>query len=72
MTVLDERPPPGTYSICPVCGWEDDPVQYDDPDHEGGGNVESLNQVRAAFDAWRIAGMSPDSRRRAPLAEERP
>jgi len=45
---LDEKPP-GTYGICPVCFWEDDPVQFDDHDYAGGANVESLNQCKANF-----------------------
>ena len=28
----------GTYDICEVCFWEDDPIQLDDPDFEGGAN----------------------------------
>lgn len=32
--------------ICKVCGWEDDGIQYDDPDYAGGANVLSLNQYR--------------------------
>lgn len=39
----------GTYDLCPVCDWEDDGVQYDDPDYRGGANLESLNEARAAF-----------------------
>lgn len=39
----------GGYEICGVCGWEDDYVQYRDPDYRGGANTESLNQARAAF-----------------------
>jgi Cysteine-rich CPCC len=39
----------GTYELCPVCNWEDDGVQYDDPDYRGGANEESLNEARAAF-----------------------
>ena len=39
----------GTYELCPVCDWEDDGVQYDDPDYRGGANAESLNEARAAF-----------------------
>ena len=45
---LDEEPP-GTYEICPVCGWEDDPVQFDDPDYAGGANTMSLNEAKKAY-----------------------
>lgn len=38
---------PGEYEICPVCQWEDDPVQGRDPDYAGGANKESLNECRA-------------------------
>ena len=38
-----------TFDICPVCGWEDDEVQYDDPDHEEGANTVSLNQARSNY-----------------------
>ncbi|WP_143171274.1 CPCC family cysteine-rich protein [Rhizobacter sp. OV335] len=36
----------GSYEICEVCGWEDDPVQSTDPDYAGGANHESLNSAR--------------------------
>ncbi|WP_090544638.1 CPCC family cysteine-rich protein [Paraburkholderia caballeronis] len=36
----------GEYEICPVCGWEDDPVQSDDPTFAGGANRSSLNEAR--------------------------
>ena len=39
------------FEICPVCGWEDDGLQRDEPDFEGGANVMSLNQARAAWKA---------------------
>ncbi|MDQ0194587.1 rubrerythrin [Paenibacillus wynnii] len=32
---LDEEPP-GTYDICKICFWEDDGVQFDDPDMQAG------------------------------------
>ena len=32
------------YDVCEVCGWEDDPVQFDDPDYRGGANYMSLNE----------------------------
>ena len=35
----------GAYEICPVCGWEDDPVQRRDPDFAGGANALSLNKA---------------------------
>jgi hypothetical protein len=62
---LDE-PPPGTFDICEVCGWEDDNVQFDDPEFRGGANSSSLNEYRADFEAKLLA--SPNSfsdRRRA-------
>jgi hypothetical protein len=34
------------YEICPVCGWEDDPVQSGDPRFAGGANQSSLNEAR--------------------------
>lgn len=37
------------FEICPICGWEDDEVQNDDPDFEGGANQMSLNQAKEAY-----------------------
>ncbi len=37
------------YEDCDICGWEDDPIQFDDPDLEGGANAESLTQAREAY-----------------------
>ncbi|SFS45772.1 CPCC family cysteine-rich protein [Marininema halotolerans] len=39
----------GTYGICPVCYWEDDELQYREPDLPGGANDESLNEARVHF-----------------------
>lgn len=44
-----DREPPGTYDVCPVCFWEDDRIQYADPDYEGGANVVSLRQAQRSF-----------------------
>jgi hypothetical protein len=45
---LDEEPP-GTYYICEICYWEDDDVQFRDPDYEGGANEVSLRQAQKNF-----------------------
>jgi len=42
---LDEEPP-GTWLICEVCWWEDDPVQFSDAEYRGGANGPSLNEAR--------------------------
>ena len=39
----------GGYEICPVCGWEDDPLQRREPDLAGGANTMSLNEARKAY-----------------------
>ncbi|MDK9357365.1 MULTISPECIES: CPCC family cysteine-rich protein [Lelliottia] len=39
----------GNYEICPVCDWEDDPVQSSDPDFPGGANTLSLLEARKEF-----------------------
>ena len=37
------------FDICSVCGWEDDNVQFADPDFRGGANFFSLNEYRKTF-----------------------
>ena len=39
----------GSYEICPVCYWEDDPVQNEDPRYEGGANGVSLINARQSY-----------------------
>lgn len=39
----------GDYAICRVCNWENDPLQLENPDLEGGANKLSLNQARLKF-----------------------
>jgi cysteine-rich CPCC protein len=38
--------PPGSYSICEVCNWEDDGVQLRHPALRGGANSESLIEAQ--------------------------
>lgn len=41
--------PPGSYEICKVCLWEDDPVQLLDPGFRGGANKPSLMECQANY-----------------------
>lgn len=41
--------PPGTYEICSNCNWEDDPIQFNDPDYSGGANEDSLNEAKKKY-----------------------
>jgi Cysteine-rich CPCC len=47
--VLDQPPGGGSYDICQVCFWEDDPVQFKDENFAGGANRVSLREARANF-----------------------
>jgi hypothetical protein len=60
---LDDAPP-GTFDICEICGWEDDNLQFADPDFRGGANALSLNEHRAAFEAELSASPNSFSDRR--------
>lgn len=37
------------FEICDICGWQQDTVQEDDPEYNGGANEMSLNQAKAAY-----------------------
>ena len=37
------------HEICPVCFWENDPKQNEDPNYLGGPNKVTLNQARLNF-----------------------
>ena len=41
--------PPGSFEICPVCFWEDDPAQAANPSLAGGANKVSLSEARQNF-----------------------
>ena len=45
---FDEEPL-GTFEICPVCFWEDDNVQNNDPSYDDGANRISLIQAKKNF-----------------------
>ena len=41
----------GEYEICPVCGWENDPVQTSHPSTARGANKMTLDEAKRAFAA---------------------
>lgn len=45
---VDEEPG-GTYEICPVCCWEGDSIQNEEPDYDGDANGISLNEAKENF-----------------------
>jgi len=64
--------PPGTFFICHVCGWEDDEVQFDDPNFRGGANEVSLNEARTNYAEFGAADKKYLKDARTPLADEMP
>lgn len=48
----------GTFEICPVCFWEDDNVQFNDIDFEGGANAESLRIARQNFQKFGASSLN--------------
>jgi Cysteine-rich CPCC len=67
-----EEEPPGTYDICMECGWEDDPVQFNDSEYRGGANSESLREARENYakHGWHSPSVAtPKSRSGLPRVE---
>ena len=64
------EPPPGTFDICPICFWEDDSVQFEDPDFGGGANVPSLRQAQENFQRFGACEERFKSKVRQPAADE--
>lgn len=62
--------PSGTYEICAVCNWEDDPVQLQDPDYRGGANAVSLREAQMNFLSFAASDPSARGKTRLPRPEE--
>lgn len=67
-TLEDE---PGHFDICPVCYWEDDNIQADDPDYWGGANYMSLNDARKNYKEFGAISKEFLDLVRPPTEEER-
>jgi len=67
-----EQEPPGSFGLCEVCWWEDDSVQFADPDYEGGANEPSLRQARELFRQIGVSDPKLKGHERAPRPDELP
>jgi hypothetical protein len=65
-----EPAPPGTFEICPVCWWEDDNVQFENPRFAGGANSVSLEEARSNYRAFGASEKGLRDRVRAPTDDE--
>jgi hypothetical protein len=70
LTLTD--PMRGSHETCPVCGWEDDSVQFVDLNYAGGANGPSLLEARASFQRSGVSQPRSLGRVRSPLPEENP
>ncbi|WAC40354.1 CPCC family cysteine-rich protein [Pedobacter sp. SL55] len=62
--------PNGSYDICQVCFWEDDPDQLDNPNYEGGANRVSLRQGQRNFIEFGACELEMFRNVRQPTKEE--
>lgn len=62
--------PSGSYDICPVCFWEDDLVQFKNPNHVGGANYISLKQAQQNFILFGACEMGMARNVRKPFPHE--
>lgn len=69
LTIEDE---PGHFDICPVCFWEDDPIQRDNIGYEGGANLTSLQEARRNYLAFGVSEERFKQYIRPPTPEEIP
>ena len=64
--------PPGTYNICPVCFWEDEPLQFTVPTYKGGANGVSLEKAQQNVRVYGWAEERSKEHVRPPLPDEYP
>ncbi len=63
---------PGSYEICPVCFWEDDLTQFENPELSGGANRVSLAEAKRNFAEFGACERNALLHVRPPLPSERP
>lgn len=50
-----EHSDPLYHDICPVCFWENDPIQNENPDYAGGANRVCLNEAIMNYKKFGVA-----------------
>ena len=55
-----------------MCFWEDDGVQFNDPDYEGGANEVSLRQARDNYREFGVSELRFRAHVRPPRSDEQP
>lgn len=50
---------PGSYEVCAICHWMDDPVQFGDEEYVGDANHISLAEARENFE--RVGAATPEA-----------
>ena len=68
LTLGEER----KWEICPVCFWEDDLFQFNDPNLKDGANDLSLNQAKKNFKQFKAIDKDSIKYVRIPLYDEMP
>lgn len=58
------------HDICPVCYWENDPVQNEDENFIGGANKVSLAQARKNYSVFGASSKEFTDKVREPLHNE--
>jgi len=59
------------HDICPVCFWENDDLQIDDPTYRGGANSMSLNEARENFKLFGVSNKNYLDLVRKPREDEK-
>jgi hypothetical protein len=66
-----DEPSGGSYALCEVCFWEDDPIQLDTPDSCGANQV-SLQEAQQNYAEFGVSEREFTRYIRAPYADELP
>lgn len=61
---------PGSFAICPICYWEDDLLQFHNPNLSGGANNVSLIKARENFLKFKVSDINFVNNVREPQENE--